>query len=212
MTVAEIRTAIRARGYETDTASAQLEAIKTIDRRIQGARRWPWNETSTAGALAVGDSTEPYPAAATKIDAVKIEVGTEYPELEFVSYDAIRQMLHIDRTNGTPTHWSTRGRVIYVFPRADRAYTMAIEHNVALTALTADGDTPVTPPEFHDLYVAGACEILAQRERDWNFAQLARNEYNELYAQMVKAAGTRQRQNATHVPRSSFWNSVRSYG
>jgi hypothetical protein len=212
VTRAQLRTAIQERlGFATDTATAQNEALNGAVRRLEGLRRWPWQEaTSVSATLASGASTlGGLPSDLLHVDAVRLEEGTEYIELEYRAPNEVQRMLHLDRDTGTPQYWSKRGATIYVYPRAQTAYdVVTLEYVKDPTDMSADGDSPAAPATYHDVYVYGAGADLAIRERDWAMNQTCERLFTSRVKEMQEEMGQRQRQNATHIPRSAHWRQI----
>lgn len=211
MTLAQMRTAIQELGYGSDTATAQTAAINATLRRIEGYRRWPWQEVDVAtGSLALGADVVTHAITdLLYVDSVRIESGTEYRELEYIEPQELRSRQHLDRDNGTPEYWSKYEGEIRVYPQADKAYTVTIDYIKDPADLSADGDTPTLPATYHDVLVFGAASLLAMRERDWSAFQLYDAHYKERRSEMLGAVGVRQRQNATHVKKSNYWTKTR---
>jgi hypothetical protein len=144
VTLARCAAACRTLGYGTDTATIQTAAINSVNRRIEGMHRWPWQEATTG----YGRTRSRPPARLTSlpadllhIDTVRLENGTTYLDLEWERPVEIRRLLHLDRDNGTPTLWTKWNGQILVYPRADLAYTATLDYIKDPVDLVADGDT-----------------------------------------------------------------------
>lgn len=211
MQLSEIRTAIQTHGYGTDTATQQTSMVNAIYRRIAGEHRWPWLEAqSTALSTTIADPD--YSLAAITdlqhIEAVRLTSGTNYVDLEYIQPQDLRALEHIDRDSGAPQKWTYMNSVLRLWPAPDKVYVMTIDYIKRPTALAADGDTPIFDSTYHDLLVWGCVSKLAFRERDWSAKNFADAEYRACYDEMKRSYGLKQRQNAQHVQRSSFWDSV----
>jgi hypothetical protein len=214
MTRAEIKTSVQALGYGTDTDTAQNEAINSTIRRIEGFKRWPWQEVeSTAITLAIAAKTlAGVPADLLHVDAVRLVNGTTKYEPIFRSPQEVRRLLHNDTDNGTPRYWTKYAGSIYIYPRGDAAYTGTLDYIKDPTDLTADGSSPILPATYHDCVKWGVVAQLAFRERDWAAAGQAEKMYALSFAEMNAAIGLRERQNATHITRSSHWSQISGRG
>lgn len=211
MNLGELRTAIQQKGYGTDTATAQTGLINSIYRRIGGEHRWPWLEAQNTSITTTAGDPDYSLAAITDlahIDAVRVHRGTEYPQLSYIAPQDLRDMEHVDRDNGTPRFWTYVNAQLRLWPAPDAAYTVTIDYLKRPTVLSADGDTPIFDSTYHDVLVWGAVAELAFRERDWSAKNFADAEFNLRYNEMKRSYGLKQRQNATHVKRSSFWDHV----
>lgn len=211
MTLAQMRTALQARGYATDTATSQTEAINTRYRALAGKRRWPWLEAQNATLVTVANNAVVSTAAITDllwIDAVRIESTTEFWELEYLSPQEFRELEHRDRDGQRPANWTQINGTLRLWPRPDRVYTVTVDYLKDPPDLSADGDTPLFAATYHDLLVWGAIIDIAFRERDMQGVEFAGRQYQDLERRMESEYGVRERQNATHVRRSSFWAST----
>jgi hypothetical protein len=137
----DIKTALQALGYGTDTDTQQNEAISSTVRRVAGMHRWPWQELHVAtGALAVGASTvTSVPTDVLHLDSVRAESGTNYIEPAWMNAQDLRSALHIDRDNGVPENWTRHAGSVLVYPRADLAYTITMDYVKIPTVPAADG-------------------------------------------------------------------------
>jgi hypothetical protein len=140
MNLGQLRTALQTLGYATDTAVIQTEALNSVNRRIEGMRRWPWQEATTAtAALALGASTvTSLPADLLHTDTVRLEVGTNYVDLEWERPPELRRLLHMDRDNGVPAAWTNWNGQILIYPRADLAYVATLDYIKDPVDLVAD--------------------------------------------------------------------------
>lgn len=214
MTRAELKTSIQALGYGTDTDTAQNEAINSTIRRVEGYKRWPWQETeSTAITLALAAKTlASVPADVLHVDAVRLQSGTDEYEPEFKPAQEVRRLLHLDRDNGTPRYWTKYAGSILIYPRADRAYTGTLDYVKDPADLSADGNSPLVPATYHDVIKWGSVAQLAYRERDWQAVDHADKMYAIAFAEMNAAVGVLERQNASHVKRSGHWGQISGRG
>lgn len=210
-TVSTLRTAIQQRGYASDTATAQTELLNSVYRRLSGMRRWPWLETGTAGLVTiVGQSA--YNLLSTvpdflHVDAVRLEIGTEYYDLEYEREQDFRSLQHTDRTNGIPSLWTLRGRAdLNLHPRPDRVYTVTVDYLKDPPDLLSDSDQPLVPATYQDILVWGAIVELAYRERDWQGVQVADANYGQRLLDMMLEYGLTQRQTSTQVVQSGTYD------
>jgi hypothetical protein len=198
--VSEIQTAVQAHGFGSDTAAAQLEGINQVERQINGKRRWPWLEKTTTGTLTVGTASYAVPADFRQPDSVRVEIGTEYYDLEYLRPVELRRLSHVDRDNSTPRYWTEYEGKLYFHPRPDRVYTYTLDYVKKVTQLTA-GSTPLAPSDYHDVYVWGALMMLAARERDWQMHAFAGSQFRERVQEMEDEYNLRQRQSSSRVVR-----------
>lgn len=211
MNVAALQTAVQAKGYGTDTATAQIELLNSVYRRLCGLHRWPWLEkqdTSISTVVGTGSYVLTGITDLLRVDAVHITSGTEYPELEYRPPLELRDLDHVDRATGVPKYWSVLDQKLQFWPRPDKVYSVTIDYIFDPPELVAAGAAPIFDATFHDILVWGAVKEIAFRERDWNAVSWAKNEYEVSLAQMERSYGIRQRQTASHVRQSDFLSRV----
>lgn len=210
-TLREMLDAIQAFGFGPDTEDAQKAAINFVYRRVNGMRRWPWQQISAysnLSVLATNHVMAPLPEDLLHLDAVRLEGADDGWELIPKSAQELRSLLHADRETGKPRYWSQVGRDIHVFPRADRTYTGVIDYIQAPPPLRADSDVANLPELYADILPLGALAQLAMRERDWDLYQAANGEFHARVREMANATFVGQRQQAEEVARSSFWDAA----
>jgi hypothetical protein len=212
-TLAQLRTALQTRGYATDTAPAQTEAINSVYRRIIGMRRWPWLEVikDTTVSTTAGDDSytlASIDATVLHVDAVRAEQGTEYYELVYRRPQEFREFQHASREQGTPRYWTRIGDSIYLWPVPDGAYTLSVDFVQDPADLSGDSDTTLIPDAYSDVLVWGALTSIAYRERDFEAYATARQEYGTILVDMMNEYGLRQRQNASRVVESGWYDTL----
>lgn len=209
MTLAQLRAAIEARGYGPDSANHDI-FINGVYRRLNGKRRWPWTETQGFLAAVVGNPDVAVTSLPSflAIDAVRIEFGTDYRNLEYIDPQAFRDRQHTNRTSSTPYCWTYFDDKIRLYPTPDRAFTVIVEYSLDVPDLVAPTDVPVFPATFHEILVEGAVAEMAMRQRDDNAYAISNQRYEQLLVEMERAVGIRQRQTPTQVRRSAFWDNV----
>ena len=72
---------------------------------------------------------------------------------------------------GPPVHYRLRGGYLEVYPRPTVDTVLQVDHFVAPAALSAGGDVPAFPEQFHPILVSGA--MAYAYEDDGNAAQAA---------------------------------------
>jgi hypothetical protein len=199
-------------GY-TNT-SAITSALQRTYRRVLGMRRWDFLEAQTTDPIAAGDTTIARPADARRIDAIELTDASGLSvDFEYRTYQQFRDHAKWAQDEGVPQWWTERGGVIYIWPKADGAYTATIDYvKNPPNYLDAGTDEPIFPEVFHDILVYGAAVDMASRERDDASIGIFSNQFTTRLSEMIAEHGVRQRQTSTHVRRSKFWRSVRAYG
>lgn len=211
MNLGQLRTSLQAKGYATDTATAQNEAINDIYRRVAGTHRWPWLEAQSS-SLATTAGTAAYAVSSITdlmyIDAVRIEASPDLPTIDWLTPQDFRNLEHDDRTNATPWYWTYEFGQVKLYPAPDKVYTLRLDYIKRPPALSGDSDTPLFESTYHDILVWGALMQIGFRERDWSALSYARQEYGDRLHEMERAYGVKQKQTARQVARSAFWKHI----
>ena len=208
MNVGEIKTAIQALGYGTDTAAVQLIGIQDTHRRVHGLRRWPWMDSSAVnGTVAANSELVVFNAAdALHIDSARLVSTTlGHRDLSYVEPEELDRLLHEDRDSAVPQLWSARRTTLKVYPRATAACEIDVNYAKSPALLTVDTDVPPMPETYHDIYVWGGASFVAARERDWAARQVYSEQLSSRIGEMQAALGVRQRQSPTNVRRVDWW-------
>ncbi len=214
MTLAQLRASLQAKGYGSDSASAQTEALNAAYRRLAGLRRWPWlYQLNTAIDTVVGSATISLSPIAdlTHIDAVRLRVNAtdaSPPLLEYMDLQALRDRAHADPTAGEPQSWSFVPGTLHINPAADKVYELVIEYSRDPLDLVADTDVPVVAATYHDTLVWGAIVDLAYRQRDWEGRAAAQQEWTARVKEQERAYGVKQKQSTLEVAHAAIWDSV----
>lgn len=218
MDLAQIRTAVQNLGYGTDTAAQQTYFINAVYRKICSSDRWPFMEaqnftaTMTIGLNSIAMPTDTNGAPYEMVDAVRWGIGT--PTNANTQYDSdniepqsMRSLeVEWNGETGTPEKWSLIAGAIHFWPYPDQAYNIYIDYSSMPPDLVADTDTPVIPPQFHDILTFGAAKMMAQRERDIYSTEAWDGEYQQRVQSMRQSYLLRQRQTSSKVQKSGFYS------
>lgn len=214
MNLGQLRTSLQTKGWETDTATIQTEALNAAYRRVVAYKRWPFMEAEGTVTATVGQGNVSLAALTTllSIDSIRLASGTQYPEVSYRDPETVKAALHADRDNGTPVWWTYYDDQLWLYPRPDLAYTVTVQYILDPPDLSADGDTPIIPAAYHDLLVWGAISDIAFRERDYTGQAVADQKYARLLREMEGSYHLRQRQTRSQILRSPFWDTVEQGG
>lgn len=197
-------------GYGTDTEEAQLHALATAQKRIINARRWTFQLFGKTITLVAGSASNAELlselAGGAKIDAIRIESGTSYYELEHKDYEELQTLQHLHRERGIPEFWSQVGNNVEFWPTPDKAYTGQCDLVSQAANKLSKGTAIIVPEAYTDILVWAAAISIAYRERDWDAHNFARQMYAELYAEMLAQYGMTDRQTAKTVAKSGFYD------
>jgi hypothetical protein len=207
MDVSEIRTGIRARGFEADTATQQLAFINQVQRRVAGEHRWPWTIVSTAQATTSGAGDYTYPTGAVHIISLRLVSLGSPTELEWSEPELLLAARAQDNgATGLAQRWAQTGpTTLSLWPTPNAAGTLTVRYHRVPPDLTADADIPILPIAYHDILIAGACELMALRERQFDAVAAFRSEREGRVAEMKRQIGVRQAQTARQVSSSGYY-------
>ncbi len=210
-TLLQYKTAVAAAGYDASDAVTLLDAINEARRSIVSERRWKWLETvgSTTLVLAYDTPSEALNGIVDLlyVDAVRIQFGTEYPELEWKPVQELRDLEHDDRTPGVPQYWTEAAGQIRVWPSPDKAYTLVLDYVKAGNDLVADADPDEDIPVlFKALVKWKAVAAIAFRQREAWAVDYAERQYQAELRRLVGQEAITQRQ-TSHQVKSGYWGS-----
>lgn len=204
--LASLTSRIQQRGFGSDSAGAQREALNSAYRRVLGMRRWPFLETVAdtfnlvAGTPSYAFST--IDSTLLHVDAIGLVDGSQNLELDFMNTQELRRRERMYAESGTPWAWTRAGLAVRFYPNPDKAYTATIDYANYPGLLESEDDVSVIPPVYDDVLIWWAVADLAVRQRDWELHQWAKGQGNEVLRGMMDDYGVRQRQNATEVVRT----------
>lgn len=216
MNLGQLRTAIQARGYGTDTVTHQNQLINSVYRRVSAMHQWPWLEVTKTFSTTPGTDTYTF-SGLTVTDFVHAQSLRIY---DSVTGEALGSQLYLRpqdfydiqreavTASGTPEAWTVdnaNGQIV-LWPIPDVAYSVEFHYVKRPPELSADGDTPLMDSEYHDVLVWGAVKDLAYRERDTSGYSIANSEYLMALKEMERAYGVKNRQNSSQVRRSGHWH------
>lgn len=195
MTLLEIETELAG---ETNKNVSSLDST-TKARFLASINRHYRRLASLPGLQHLRDTTTTFPSVAgqslyqlasvTRIRRIWDPANRRY--LEPLSMEQYRRYEQ-DAANqlGTPTHWVWRGTTggasptfdLYLWQTPSDILTYSADVVSALTLLSADGDMPILPSDFHDLLFLGAL-VDEYRHMDDSRVNLAVQQHREREAQ-----------------------------
>lgn len=211
-TLANLKSAVQAHGYGTDTTSQQTTFAQSALRRLYGMRRWRFlRKTDSSLTIATAASTVSLASITDrqtgKLEAVRLVPsipGGDVLTLEELPWEELRELDAGDSATGFPRYYARQdANTIQVWPRSDANYTVQIDYISLPTVPAADGDTIVWPDEYQDVLVWAIIRALAYRQRDWFSTPSADAEYAQRLDEMVQA----QSLNGSNSPaRMGHWD------
>lgn len=214
-TLADVKAGIQARGYGTDTDTAQTQFVKSALRRLYGTRRWAFLadvDTSVVTTLSLDTYDISFITGLMDVDAVRLHDGPTGAEallpLDYVPQEELIDRIALEPATGTPEQWTLRGTDVVLWPTPDKEYRLDIEV-FGLPPLPAVADDPVIWPEqYLEVVIQYACMEMAKRQRDWQAYNAYKADYQESLLDMVRQRGIVQRQTSGAVARWSGWDQV----
>ncbi len=169
LTVADLKAAIRARGYATDTAGEQLIMLNSMQRDVLGDHRYRFMlvELSVAAVAATPNYTLAPTPPVHHIEAVSFtDSGGQALPIVRGNLDELDAFGVDGYTPDGRYRWAElQPGKLRIFPAPAVAGTLLVRYSKEAATLSADGDTPTIPAPYLDVLVAGVCELLAMRER-----------------------------------------------
>lgn len=140
----------------------------------------------TTTTISVIAGTAEYTVTASKLRAIRDT--TNDVRLMEVSLSALRSLDPGDESDGNPTHYAVRQfgastLKVRLWPIPSETVTLSCDIVAAVTALSADGDIPVFPEEFHSLLSTYARMCEYEKMDDTRYDRAAR-EYVSLTRQL----------------------------
>lgn len=215
ITVADLETGIQARGYEADTASQQLAMLNQVQRRFFGSNRWESARVTTTIAVVAGTSAYTLPAAVVHVTSARLRNGTAYAPFDWAPREEVLENLASGGATpprGTGYQWTlTDPSTIAIFPTPAGAGVLTISYFRAPPLLTGNTDVPMLPEAYCDILIVGVCELLAQRERQWEAAAAFKSERKEMEHAARAQLGLTQQQTPVTVVQSGFYGPRGTY-
>lgn len=208
--VSDVKAAVQAHGYGTDTTAQQLTILQGLLRRLWGERRWRFLRTSSTAALTVGTNTLSIPAAAQQILSVQLPISTTSSiGLDFMDSEALQTLAFTDTTRDQPTAYTQIDDTsLWVYPYADKTYSCVVEY-ITRPTLPANDAAAITWPEQHiDVLVWGVVYQMALRQRDGAMYQAAKGEYQQALNEMARAYGIAPDADGSVITRWDGWDQV----
>jgi hypothetical protein len=209
--LADVRSCIQFKGYGSDTAPGiQNSMINSVYRRIIGMYRWPFLELADNSTIICNVGQMKYNIGVIEdllhIDAVRIEFGTDYYDLEYAPFQTFRNLEHTERSQAVPRYWTAGDQELRLWPAPDREYIVKIDYIIDPPDLVGDTDVPIIPPAYRDVLCWGAIAELTFRERDVEGYNIAKQEYLSIIDNMKAEYGVKQRQTSEQVGRSGTYD------
>lgn len=210
----DIKTAVYARGFETDQAARIVIAANSIQKQVIGAHRWRFMlVTATVPAVAgTVEYTLPGSGTLMHIESIRLATPTtQYqPKLQWLDSETMLELANEYaqvQTQAWPRFWTDDLPPSFqVFPAPQQAGTFTVRYLKEVTELSGDSDVPDIPHPYLDILVAGVAELLSSRLGKTDMAQIYRAEKDQRIADMMSQNGQRQRQNGRKVVSSGRYD------
>lgn len=212
-TVADLKAAIRAHGYATDTAGEQIIMLNSAQRDIAGDHRWRFLLSELEVPLVAGQGS--YLLAPTPpvhhIEAVSLvdSAGSAYI-IEHAGVDALDELAQGRDFLGEGYAWTELGPgILRVFPLPTIGGTLTVRYAREVAELAADTDVPDIPRPYRDVLVAAVCEKLAVRERQPDAKAMFADERERRLGDMKAQYGLRQHSSYVRDSRRASYDRFR---
>jgi hypothetical protein len=202
--VEDVLAKVQSMGYGIDTEDAQIKAVNSAHRRLINARRWTFTLTNSSPETVSGNENVAW--TGQRIDAIRMEKGTNFTLLEHLDLPDLRDLIFTNRTTGSPRYWAQQGDNILLWPIPDGVYKLAVATVEAPKTLTAKTDELQIPDSHVDILAYAVVIDLSFRERDWDAHNFSRQMYAELYMEMLSQYGMTDRQTTKHVAESGWYD------
>lgn len=151
--------------------TGQRKAVQESEFRTQ--------EEAKAFTTTKADSTLELPADFSRwIDFYNSETGESLQSLELREFDAQ------EATTGRPTAYTVVGNQITLYPSPDAAYGLSLRYWRLPADMSADGDKPEIPVQYHEILIAYAMNKAYLRENDYQAAGVWKAEWEAGIAKM----------------------------
>lgn len=212
--VSDVKAAVQAKGYGTDTTAQQTAFLQEALRRLYGMRRWRFLLAYDSSlSLPLGGSTVVASGLAGwngKVEAVRLQDATGNTwELKQRAIEDVRKLDGADSSNDTPQYWALRDNNTFQFwPRADVPYTLLVDY-IKMPTLPVNDTDPITWPDDHMQVLTWAVvKGMAFRQRDWFTTPTADQEYQTALDEMEQAHGMNSSQSPAEVGHWNGWFTV----
>ena len=186
-------------GDDEDIISYIQTALNDVQAELCTTYKFTFMQDSSTVTLAADAQTTARPATCLRATGLRIIAPTSPTNYRrdisdnYMRYNEFRAKFpYIDGTidtKGAPFQWTTFGNNFQFDRVADQSYTLAVDFIKKPTKMTADGDTPLIPEEFEEIYVLGAIMRLMKREDDYAPKSQEQGDYDKRVLQLVQNYG-----------------------
>jgi hypothetical protein len=207
----DVKEAVRARGYETDTDSEQTVFANDIQRDICNETRWRFMLESATVAAVAGTASYALPTNPPihLLESIRLaQPNVPYIELTHTDSDDFLELQGygtsyaaysaLDASDAQLWSVVTEGS-FSVYPTPAAAGTFTVRYLRPPTDLEDDADVPDIPAEYLDVLVEGMVMNMAARERQWDAYDRAQARYDKRLAKMKAQYALKQRQSSARV-------------
>lgn len=166
MTLTQLRTALRVRlGVATNdtfyTDAVLTDLINEAMFVVENEHDWPWDLTQETITTVIG--TAAYTPNANWYQTKELFISP-YEVFDYMPLKAVDEIPN----SGRPLYYAIAGNAsgveqIIMKPTPDAVYTVTHRYYKTVTALSADGDTPIMPTQFHYAILAYALYLAHHR-------------------------------------------------
>lgn len=184
MNLSTMRTAVRTRmgnpstdGFYSDSQLNDL--INEALHFVSSMDDWPWLQTSETITTAAGDGE--YTPNANWVRTKQLYINESEPFILI----SLAEVNNYGSTQGEPAAYHIYDEDLYLRPVPSGVYSVVHQYIRKETDLSADGDSPIMPSQFHYAIVEFASYLALARAGYIERAQSARKAYEDWYRNMV---------------------------
>lgn len=189
MNAGALKQAVERRSGVSYDATALLEVLNEALQDIGTEERWPWLQDLWTVTIVAGTAAYSPPAGTTSVRSVIVD-GFEYPAL------------HIGEIDGDSIvfGWAFEKEQLVLAPTPAGGEVVTARISKAEPTLTADGDTPLLPSEWHgQALVNKAAAIVLERVDDFERADRREKAYTAALKRMRHVANRNRGPRAARV-------------
>jgi hypothetical protein len=189
MTLAQMRTELKARGYDHESDSRLTQFLCDGYHELCEAYEWSWLKTTTSGTapLSIADVREVIAVIDTTQDVALSPADIR----DLVEQDGSFSTSFAPTTTGSPVNYWLDDTTLRVYP-ANTTNTIAVRYVKVPADLSADGDTPIIPGRYHSNIVDIAEALFSARdESDPADQQTVRQEVDRVVMRMLNVTTDR---------------------
>lgn len=166
-------TRFRDASFDIVTDAQWKDYVNDAYADVQGATPfWPWLATSDVALTVLANArTTALPVNVYRITALLNDTD-DIRMRPFEGTSEHYAQYPTDADAGPPTQYRVLGTTLYVYPKPTVTTALRVEYTKSAAELSADGDLPAFPAEFHRILVEGALANAYEDDANVQMAQM----------------------------------------